>query len=476
MEKLTEQWTGQFCASVNAEKREKVVKVLKDLVLNADDVAKIMKVFTSQMDLANGTDEGKRKQSDLLMDNTHVRCLMDGTESGDYLGLDLGGTNFRVVLIRLKKGVAETTMDNYTIPSDVLCGPTKGVFDFIANKIMDFFEKHDIDNRKEALPLGFTFSFPSTQVALNSSRLVTWTKSFKCPDGVGEDPVKLLEQALQRRGLADKVDVVAVMNDTTSTLLAGNYIDKKARIGVILGTGSNAAFVDHVENIERWTGDTKDPKEVVVVVEWGCAGDNGCLDFYRTQYEKEVDNSSNHVGSYTFEKSFSGLYLGELVRLVLVRLTQEGALFDGNLPQSLSETWSLTTSHVTEMERDESMSTMHTREALKQLQMTSSEATEDDVAIIREVAAMISRRAAYIVAAAIAALVNRTQLPDVTVAIDGSLYENHPKFHSCMMDILNTFCPKSRVKLILVKDGSGLGAGFVAVSALKQNAAQLRCS
>ena len=32
-----------------------------------------------------------------------------------------------------------------------------------------------------------------------------------------------------------KIDVVAVMSDTTSTLLAGNYIDKKARIGVIIG-------------------------------------------------------------------------------------------------------------------------------------------------------------------------------------------------------------------------------------------------
>ena len=32
-----------------------------------------------------------------------------------------------------------------------------------------------------------------------------------------------------------KVDVVAVMSDTTSTLLAGNYLDKQVRIGVILG-------------------------------------------------------------------------------------------------------------------------------------------------------------------------------------------------------------------------------------------------
>ena len=37
-----------------------------------------MEVFTSQMDLANSADETKRAQSDLLMENTHVRLLMDG--------------------------------------------------------------------------------------------------------------------------------------------------------------------------------------------------------------------------------------------------------------------------------------------------------------------------------------------------------------------------------------------------------------
>ena len=31
------------------------------------------------------------------------------------------------------------------------------------------------------------------------------------------------------------IEVVVVMSDTTSTLMAGNYVDKKARIGLILG-------------------------------------------------------------------------------------------------------------------------------------------------------------------------------------------------------------------------------------------------
>ena len=57
----------------------KIAGVLKELVLSADGVTKIMEIFTSQMDLANSGAETKRKQSDLLMENTHVRLLMDGT-------------------------------------------------------------------------------------------------------------------------------------------------------------------------------------------------------------------------------------------------------------------------------------------------------------------------------------------------------------------------------------------------------------
>ena len=35
-------------------------------------------------------------------------------------------------------------------------------------------------------------------------------------------------------------------------------------LSLFSGTGSNAAFVEHLDNIERWTGDTKDPKQVAL--------------------------------------------------------------------------------------------------------------------------------------------------------------------------------------------------------------------
>jgi len=41
------------------------------------------------------------------------------------------------------------------------------------------------------------------------------------------------------------------------------------------------------------------------------------------------------VNSFTFEKYFAGQYIGEIVRVVLVKLAQEGIIFDGKPSKKL---------------------------------------------------------------------------------------------------------------------------------------------
>ena len=43
------------------------------------DVERVMTVFTQQMDMANSANPDTRRQSDHLMENTHIRQLLDGT-------------------------------------------------------------------------------------------------------------------------------------------------------------------------------------------------------------------------------------------------------------------------------------------------------------------------------------------------------------------------------------------------------------
>ena len=54
-------------------------------------------------------------------------------------------------------------------------GPGANLFLFLAECIKTFLSKHNISS-EESLPLGFTFSFPMTQTALDCGLLVNWTK------------------------------------------------------------------------------------------------------------------------------------------------------------------------------------------------------------------------------------------------------------------------------------------------------------
>ena len=49
------------------------------------------------------------------------------SENGDFLALDLGGTNFRVLLCRMRDGHCESTSRNYNVPNNKLYGPASEV-------------------------------------------------------------------------------------------------------------------------------------------------------------------------------------------------------------------------------------------------------------------------------------------------------------------------------------------------------------
>ena len=83
--------------------------------------------------------------------------------------------------------------------------------------------------------------------------------------------------------------------------------------------------IDLVANGEKGTQN----KHMVVNTEWGAFGEAGELDFVRTKWDKEVDESSLNPGKQIFEKMISGMYMGELVRLVVEDLIEEGLIFAG---------------------------------------------------------------------------------------------------------------------------------------------------
>ena len=75
--------------------------------------------------------------------------------------------------------------------------------------------------------------------------------------------------------------------------------------------------------------------KVLINTEWGAFGDNGTLNHFRTKYDREVDKHSINPGRQTFEKMISGMYLGEIVRLVMLDAVQERMLCGGVVTEQL---------------------------------------------------------------------------------------------------------------------------------------------
>ncbi|XP_015111359.1 hexokinase-2 isoform X1 [Diachasma alloeum] len=439
-------------------KRQKIENLLAQMRLSGATARKIQNVFLSEMN------KGIHQQdSSLQMENTYIPELPDGTEEGLFLALDLGGTNFRVLLLELVNGVVvREDVKKYHIDAHLRVGSGMPLFEYLAECVSNFVICEGLQDIE--LPLGFTFSFPMIQHSLDVGILVTWTKSFNCPDVVGKDCVALLEEALERRG-DTRVKVVAVLNDTTGTLLQGATQDPCTAIGLILGTGSNACYLERADKVEHWEPERHGEREVIIDIEWGAFGDNGVLDFIKTDFDRQNDANSLLVSSFTFEKYISGKYLGEVVRCILVNLSTDGLLFTRETPESLLIPGSFLTDYISLIEQDTvDGGSENAKEVLSKFDITPD---EDDLKIIQYVCAVASNRAALLVSICVATLLDHMKREEVTIAVDGSLYKHHPRLESWMNQYINLLAPARKFKLIHAQDGSGKGAAIVAAIALR---------
>lgn len=60
--------------------------------------------------------------------------------------------------------------------------------------------------------MGFTFSFPLNQVSLDKGVLVKWTKGFNATGVEGNDVVKILREALERRKVINAYEFGLVLH------------------------------------------------------------------------------------------------------------------------------------------------------------------------------------------------------------------------------------------------------------------------
>uniref|UniRef100_A0A3Q3WZT9 Phosphotransferase n=1 Tax=Mola mola TaxID=94237 RepID=A0A3Q3WZT9_MOLML len=408
-------------------------------------------------DLVRGLGKHSHQRAPVKMLPTFVRATPDGTENGDFLALDLGGTNFRVLHVRVveeEQRVLKMDSQICAIPQEMMLGPGEELFNHIAACLGDFLVSRGL--KGQTLPLGFTFSFPCEQKEIDKSILIRWTKGFRCSGVEGQDVVKLLREAIHRRRDYD-IGSVAMVNDTVGTMMSCGYRDRSCEIGMIIGTGTNACYMEEMRNVKRVEGEDG---RMCVNTEWGGFGDDGSLKDIQTEFDVMVDQMSINTGVHTFEKMISGMYLGEIVRLLLVKLTEDKLLFDGQTSETLLTPGKFETKFISEIEDGlENAQNILTELGLKW--------DDVDSRVVRLCCDTVSSRSARLCAAALATVVNRIRTNrnvdrlKTTVGVDGTVYRKHPNFSEELQATVRLLAPKCDITFLVSEDGSGKGAAMV---------------
>lgn len=400
---------------------------------------------------------------------TYVGSVPQGTEQGDFLVLELGatGASLRVLWVMLTGAEGpklETQSQEFVIPLEVMLGPGSQLFDFAARCLCEFLDK--LPARRQPLQLGFSFSFPCHQTGLDRSTLISWTKGFRCSGVEGQDVVQMLRDAIRRQGTYS-IDVVAVVNDTVGTMMGGQPgPGGPCEVGLVVDTGTNACYMEEARHV---TALDEDRGRVCVNVEWGSFQDAGALGPLLTAFDDMLDRESLNPGAQRFEKMIGGLYLGELVRLVLADLAEHGALSGACPSPILLNPGSILLEHLAQME-DPLSGEVSAHTLLRGLGLSAG---AEDAKLLQRVGLAVSTRAARLCAAALAAVLTRLrrsrelQTLRVAVATGGQVFERLPSFLRVLQESLMLLAPQCEVSFTPSVDGGGRGVAVVTAVAAR---------
>lgn len=264
---------------------------------------------------------------------------------------------------------------------------------------------------------------------------------------------------------------MALVNDTTGTLIASAYRDPEVKIGSIISTGCNSAYMEEYGAIRK-IEDTQLPKDALIAINTECgAFDNAKHILPRTTYDENLDKMTTHPGCQVYEKMVAGLYLGELLRLLLIELHRQGAFLDGRDISVLHKQHILDTSILAACENNMSRSLEEIRVCFKQ--KFDLDLDDSDQKVCRHIIGLVGTRAARLYACSIAAICKKRKIERCHVGVDGAMFNQYSFFpvrvQQALREILDW--PQGSEDFIVLQgaeDGSGVGAALIAALALKR--------
>nr|BAN42352.1 hexokinase, putative [Entamoeba invadens] len=438
-------------------------EIIDQFTLTKNDLETIVDKIVAELD-----DGLKGKTSSLKMLPTYAP-IPTGKEVGTYMGIDVGGTNLRVLLLDLPEAGVRGELKSVECVMPKTSTTRAEFFGFIAKKIKEFVDDNGLTHKQ--ISAGLTFSFAVEQIAINKGIQVGWSKGWDIKESIGQDIVQIFHEELLAKGV-NNVKIVASINDTVGTFANLAYDDPSCGMGLIFGTGTNGCYIEKTSNFapEKLKSECKE-EYMVVNTEWGG------LNFKELKYNKfddMIDEVSVNRGLHRYEKLISGIYMGWLARLCIRELIKKKVIFPNHLnAEAFSDTPDDTnfddvkkfSSRHTEVIEDTTLELKRIEAILIKLGITDSTLKEREV--LKKVTEAVVKRAGYLSAAATAALCRkmRPYLSDrFTAGIDGTVFEKSVPFKRYYLEGLNLLQPVDKVTCQLSKDGSGLGAVIIAAA------------
>lgn len=261
------------------------------------------------------------------------------------------------------------------------------------------------------------------------------------------------------------VIVVSLVNDTTGTLIASAYKDPEVKIGSIVSTGCNSAYMEQCSAIPKLQHASLPPDaQMAINTEYG-AFDNSCRVLRRTRFDIDLDKASPRPGQQLYEKMVAGLYMGEIVRRMLLELHHTQNYLNDQDVSMLQEPQILDSSFLSGVETDDS----DTREGVRHLMCEKLNLTTTllDRRICRYLVELVGMRSARLYACGIAAIFKKRGIQSGKVGVDGSVFNYYTRFRMRASQALRDIFDwpegsKDAITFQMSEDGSGAGAALIA--------------
>lgn len=313
------------------------------------------------------------------------------------------------------------------------------------------------------MPVGLSFPFPVERLDLNKAKILSWGRGLRLQDGPGHNVEELLQKAFDSKKL--NLRCGAIINDTVAVLLSESYgfPSENCHISAIFGVGSNGAYVEDSAKIIKL--DRKISPQMLINTELGGFNNKEILPL--TPFDYSMDQDSQRPGRYLFEKLVSWIYLGELVRLILVS-------FEENAPHALSKNVAIGLEEPGILNSrflpliDETKTHDDLQKVLAENGLSLEIVKAEDAEIIRWVSRLVSTRAISLCACAVAALITQvgyTADPEerIVVALAGEMVYFFPHFKTQLRNALRAILGQSvekRITFLVAEDSEAIGAAL----------------